>query len=85
MKEYKETPRTIVNRVVVKTVCDFCGKEIPRLKLYEVSNIKVSKEVGKAYPDALITETHSFDCCENCFDTKIAPLSIRPATQTESY
>jgi hypothetical protein len=73
MKHMKtvEVPAT-TTVVADRTTCDFCGATIPTSG-YEFAEVTLQCDEGSRYPEGGSGEKTIFDCCANCWGSKVMP------------
>ena len=69
----------IVKKANDKTLCNLCGREIPKTDGFTMDHIHVEKEWG--YFSGKDGERHSFDLCESCYDSLVKSFRIPPETK----
>ena len=56
-----------------RTVCDFCGHEVINKDRFDASDITIQADIGRCYPESDNRKTQEFDCCVDCWTSKIVP------------
>lgn len=72
--------------VVTHKSCDFCDGVIEQRKSFEFNEITIEQRKGQGYYDGGgETTTTTFDCCPNCWTTKIIPILAVFGTPRSEY
>jgi hypothetical protein len=75
MKVIKTISKTIEERKVIdKTICDICGKEIEQVDNYDRSEVIIGAKLGSYYPEGDCRNGLIIDCCPKCFEEKVVLL-----------
>ena len=74
MEHYKEKHIPAATRKVLdKTTCDMCNKEIDQDSSYDINEVEVRHKKGVNYPEGGSGDVFEPDICGECFDDKLVP------------
>lgn len=87
MKVYEKVTKTVTNTLLVRRVCDLCGRESKGAGCdewdagsYEVNEtevlVKVRQKEGRSYPETGSGTEYEIDLCPTCFKEKLVPALI---------
>lgn len=54
------------------TTCDLCKEPIQEDR-YNLDEVRITRKTGASYPEGGAGAEFSFDCCGQCFETKLIP------------
>jgi hypothetical protein len=89
MRHMKTVPVPATTKEVVdKTTCDFCGEKL-KARRYERNEVTLQHEEGSHYPEGGSGTRTVFDCCSDCWDSKVMPalkaLGASPRVEDWDY
>jgi hypothetical protein len=75
-----ETVPEHTKQVETHRTCDSCGQVIPEPDGpgnrygHDEIRIKISRTLGETYPDGANLDNWDFDCCPDCWESKVLPI-----------
>lgn len=71
MIEYEEIKKTITQKIIKKTICDKCKKEIIKDDYYDIYDPEIKIRFGDYYPEGGAGYYYKAEICKKCIKRMI--------------